>query len=665
MYLTRISTGGIVQPPIYSQVGFGTDDQFNAALASQGGGYVVTAWDQRSATLISSENVHSVRVDANWNLSSDQDVGVGWHRQIYMRTATNGNQHLAVFLSQGGGLNRILAQRLDASGNPLVLEPVVLFTTSEGYTGISTSAPEVAFNGSVYLVVWTLNGSVYGSRLQADGTLLDPSPVTILTNNATSAAVAAVGDTFYVAYTYTFSGNQQSLKGVRVNAANLSVIGSPASIGTTGYDLNPVVRAFGNRWLVVWESQISHDNLISTIRGRLIEANGTVGTVFAISTSGDADNPDVAVGNSRAFIVWNETAYQEGRIRARMLNQDGSFFAGQFLVCDAPNRQFYPAAAYDGVQFTTAWTDYRGNVGEIEQLRGDIYAARVTLDGTVIDPNGIQLTSGPLPEDLPAAAAATGKTLIIFSKLNGANSPEIQRLGYRVLSVTPGNVDVTLTPINPPIIIPAQGGSFSFTAQVANNGTTPATFDAWIMQYTPQGQWQGPMIGPVNLIVPGGITVSRLRNQNVPGSASPGVYTYRGYVGFYATVKWDSSSFDYTKSGSRIQDSGFSDWSCTGEPFPGEIIAVSSQPSVFSLIGATPNPFNPTTVVKYQMPDARFVSLKIYDVSGRMVATLVEGWQEAGDHQVTFDGSKLSSGLYFVKMQAGDFSAVRKVMLVK
>jgi hypothetical protein len=65
------------------------------------------------------------------------------------------------------------------------------------------------------------------------------------------------------------------------------------------------------------------------------------------------------------------------------------------------------------------------------------------------------------------------------------------------------------------------------------------------------------------------------------------------------------------------------------------------------------------------MPDAGQVNLKVYDVSGRMVAKLAEGWKEAGHHQATFDGSRMASGIYFVRMQAGSFAAVRKMVLLK
>jgi hypothetical protein len=235
----------------------------------------------------------------------------------------------------------------------------------------------------------------------------------------------------------------------------------------------------------------------------------------------------------------------------------------------------------------------------------------------------------------------------------------------------PQPLDLTLTPINPPIVIPAGGGSFSYNVSVINNGASPAIFDGWIMQYTPASQWQGPMLGPISLTVPPGVMVTRQRSQSVPGSAAPGVYTYRGYVGLYSTVKWDSSSFQYTKSTTGDGGTTVTDWANWGESFSpymtngDDLTARDGGPTSFGLDQNRPNPFNPVTAISYKLQASSHVSLKVYDISGRMVATLVEGWQETGSHEVTFDGSRLSSGLYFVKMQAGSFSTVRKMMLVK
>ncbi len=85
----------------------------------------------------------------------------------------------------------------------------------------------------------------------------------------------------------------------------------------------------------------------------------------------------------------------------------------------------------------------------------------------------------------------------------------------------------------------------------------------------------------------------------------------------------------------------------------------------FELAQNYPNPFNPVTMIRYQIPTAETVSLKVYDVLGKEVATLVSGRQEAGNYAVPFNASGLSSGMYFYRLQAGSFVETRKMMLVK
>lgn len=78
-----------------------------------------------------------------------------------------------------------------------------------------------------------------------------------------------------------------------------------------------------------------------------------------------------------------------------------------------------------------------------------------------------------------------------------------------------------------------------------------------------------------------------------------------------------------------------------------------------------PNPFNPETVITFELPAAGKVSLVIYDLQGREAARLVDGFQPAGIHRMTFDGSRLSSGVYFARLTAGNFQQTQKLLLVK
>jgi len=91
----------------------------------------------------------------------------------------------------------------------------------------------------------------------------------------------------------------------------------------------------------------------------------------------------------------------------------------------------------------------------------------------------------------------------------------------------------------------------------------------------------------------------------------------------------------------------------------------SVMPSQFNLSQNYPNPFNPTTTISFELPVSGKTTLKIYNLLGNEVATLVNGYVSAGSHQIVFDASKLETGIYYYKLTAGDFSATKKLILIK
>jgi hypothetical protein len=88
-------------------------------------------------------------------------------------------------------------------------------------------------------------------------------------------------------------------------------------------------------------------------------------------------------------------------------------------------------------------------------------------------------------------------------------------------------------------------------------------------------------------------------------------------------------------------------------------------PSAFSLDQNFPNPFNPSTIIRFRLPAAGPVRLVVYDLLGRAVATLVDAPRNAGRHEVLFDGAGLTSGVYICRLTAGDYSTTRKMILAK
>ncbi len=87
--------------------------------------------------------------------------------------------------------------------------------------------------------------------------------------------------------------------------------------------------------------------------------------------------------------------------------------------------------------------------------------------------------------------------------------------------------------------------------------------------------------------------------------------------------------------------------------------------NAFSLEQNYPNPFNPITIIRYSIPQTGFVNLKVFDLLGSEVSTLVDEEKSAGNYKVKFDGSNLASGIYFYRIEAGKYTSVKKLVLIK
>jgi hypothetical protein len=88
-------------------------------------------------------------------------------------------------------------------------------------------------------------------------------------------------------------------------------------------------------------------------------------------------------------------------------------------------------------------------------------------------------------------------------------------------------------------------------------------------------------------------------------------------------------------------------------------------PKEYKLEQNYPNPFNPSTTIKYSLPKESLVTLKIYNLLGEEVATLINTEQTIGIYEIDFDASNLSSGIYLYRIQAGDFVEMKKMILMK
>jgi hypothetical protein len=88
-------------------------------------------------------------------------------------------------------------------------------------------------------------------------------------------------------------------------------------------------------------------------------------------------------------------------------------------------------------------------------------------------------------------------------------------------------------------------------------------------------------------------------------------------------------------------------------------------PTTYSLKQNYPNPFNPVTRINYDIPKHGFVSLKVYDILGKEVRTLVNDIKSAGTYSIDFNGAELPSGIYFYRLEANAFSETKRMILIK
>jgi VWFA-related protein len=331
------------------------------------------------------------------------------------------------------------------------------------------------------------------------------------------------------------------------------------------------------------------------------------------------------------------------------------------LPNETPEITHIPVVTWDNqteMPITCDVTDNTLNVDQVLlyfQNTGEIFWSEIPM----------HYTGGDTWEaSIPASALFSSLDLKYFIRaIDNWESYNIH--GTHFVDVTTLPIQVTLVPFISSIQIPISGGSFEFYIFVANEGSVAETIDLWSeVKIPPDYTTFGPLMGPYSIeLAPG--TLGWYRVQEVPFSAPPGAYTYLGHAGIYSTTIWNSDSIEFVKLETG-RGSWVGDWLNWGDSIGNEGVSLPvAQPREFALYQATPNPFNNITGISFAVPDAGRITLIIYDVNGRRVETLVDGWREAGIHDVTFDASELASGVYLYRLKAGSHIATKKMILIK
>ncbi|MEA2175687.1 MAG: hypothetical protein QOD00_3279 [Blastocatellia bacterium] len=461
IYATRVNTSGVVLNPAGIAVRSTAAEQITPAIASLGGGSAQFVWVDFDYSATSTQDIYSATLNASGAVGPGAAISLGAPRQSKPHMAVGNGSFLSVYRSERSGETRILAQRLDQNGAELDAEPLVVAAS----TTTSLNNPSIAWNGSVFLVVWedstVPHGQIYGRRVSVQGTFLDTAPVALM--NGVTPDVAALGDTFLIVGTDAPSDPHfRAVYAVRVDGASGAVIDNPRLTVGNNFDLLPRVAALGNRWLVMWQAQPTHDNPNSSILNAYVNTDGTV-TAGGLVSDTPVPNvtPHLAVTNNgaQALVVWSRGGTT---IYGKRIQANGTLSAS-FAIASSTRQRFNPAVAWDGAQFVVVWTDQRNDPFPA-QPRGDIYAARVDANGNLLDLGGIVVSNANAPEEYPfVASAGDGKSLFAYAAFVDRAPYASHRITLRAFPFD-RNFAIYANPSGQTI---APGGTTTFTVNVA------------------------------------------------------------------------------------------------------------------------------------------------------------------------------------------------------
>lgn len=439
--LARVSTAGQVLDP----GGVPVAGAKTGISASAGNGSVELARSEYFSTN-DADDVFTIHIDASNVASAERTLSIGTPSQMRVDLATSGTGFMAVYRSQISSRIRVLAQPLDAAGNPTTAEPIELEAV-DGYN--YPGYPAVAWNGSVYLVAWNNSNGVVVRRLQPSGTPIDPAPIVVMTPGFGPVDVEALGENFLVVglrcgincqYINPIAKRVRGSDGVVLDA-------SPIAMGGT-FSSHPRLTVLGGRWLLAWRANVTHDDCMASTLGTFIDASGTKVPDFTIHGyySSCGGNGIFTIGlassGSVALMVQSQelTSGVETDLLARRIEPDGTVHPYVNLT-PWKDDQYRPNVAWDGSRFLVVWQDQKTDLGgdwSLEQIdaRSDVMGMRISEGGAVLDPQGFVFSNSLAGEAYPNVVATGGRSLVAASYVRNVSPFASYRIGYEILDAS-------------------------------------------------------------------------------------------------------------------------------------------------------------------------------------------------------------------------------------
>ncbi len=623
-YAARVNSSGAVIDPSGILVCSATDEQYYPAVASEGAACLVVWDDHRFGT---DWNIFGTPLAADGSVAEPDGVLISSklnpNSQYFPAVAFDGTNYLVVWDDTYEGPLEIFAARVDSLGNVLDVNSIPV-STAPG----DQAEPTVAFDGTNYFVVWedlrsATEWDIYGARVSTSGVVLDPAGIPICTavSHQWCPSVAFDGTNYLVVWGDARSSGtdqQADIYGTRVTTAGVVLDPAGIAIGVAlGSQMWPKLAFDGANHSVVWQDTRGGN---CDIYGARVTPSGTVldPAGIPISTAAvESYMPAIAFDGTDYLVVWedNRTGVDFGIYGTKLTRGGLVLNPGGITISDAAYHQLEPCVAFDGCEYVVAWQDLRSGIYY------DVYATRVSRAGTVLDGGGVLISTGPEHELKPAVASARLGSFLLAYACYTAPSPG--SAAFRIV----GNIWT-----------------------IETGGPTPVLF-SWVKASAQSGC----------------VTLAWRVSTDLPSSA-------------FSILRSGSVDGQFTALDVLILRSAEGEFSCSdrrvapgqtywykivagsgtlSESFGPIEVAVACAPPLDRVGSPYPNPFNPLCTIPFELAAPGQVVIRIYDVSGTVVKTLVNGWRTAGAHEETWDGrsdlgSPLPSGVYLYELEARD-----------
>ena len=428
------STGAVLDPG-----GASVPGPRSGPTAATPGGNLQIGWSELTSNN-AEYDVWAANISPGFISGPKIAAGGGAPSQTRDDVAIGTDGSMIVFRSDFSNTFRIMVQPLDAAGNVLTPEPILLDT---GNATTGPGAPSIAWNGSVYLATWGSSMGIRAQRINQNGSLVDSSPFAVMPGFGPTD-VSATGTTFLVIARQFLFGNPEYIGPfvARVDGVTgISLDPAGRSVGRS-YCVSVSVTTVGNRWLAAFRSNSTHDNPAGRTYGTFVDANGTVGSEFSIygpNTVGGNGHLEIAAASdgTNAFVLQSNevSSGAETDLVGVIVNPDSSTRLPVNLTPWLGN-QYSERVAWDGTHYVVVYSDQRTRfaLSTLDQLdaRSDIMGMRVDANGTKIDPFGFVVSASAAAEGYANIASADGVTLVTSAIMR--NAPfNAYRIGFDYL----------------------------------------------------------------------------------------------------------------------------------------------------------------------------------------------------------------------------------------